>query len=121
MIEVDAARRVLGRGEAAEGVVSTFRNDGIAVRPLRPLDAEELVQQLASQPVDLILVAKTARTLPVSAVLEQVAAVGKDIPVVVMVDASSTPSVVDDLINGASAVAVRSRPDHLLKIGRAHV
>ncbi|RZZ87060.1 GGDEF/EAL domain-containing response regulator [Pseudoxanthomonas winnipegensis] len=106
-------------GEAAEGVVSTFRNDGIAVRPLRPLDAEELVQQLASQPVDLILVAKTARTLPVSTVLEQVAAVGKDIPVVVMVDASGTPSVVDDLINGASAVAVRSRPDHLLSVLRA--
>jgi len=45
-------------GDAAEAVVSTFRNEGIAVRALRPLDLDELARQLASQPVDLVLAAR---------------------------------------------------------------
>ncbi len=105
-------------GEAAEAVVSTFRNDGIAVRPLRPLDPSELAQQLSHQPVDLILVAKGSSAIPVPTVLAQVGAGSKDIPVIVMIDAVGDASVIDDLVGGARAVAMRSRPDHLLKVAR---
>ena len=52
-------------GDAAEAVVSTFRNEGIAVRALRPLDLDELTRQLASQPVDLVLAARGARGMAV--------------------------------------------------------
>src|SRR5690606_19113949 len=37
--------------EAAEAIVSTLRNAGIAVRPLRPASADELAGMLAAQPV----------------------------------------------------------------------
>jgi len=105
-------------GEAAEAVVSTFRNEGIAVRPLRPLDLDELAQQLSSQPVDLVLAAKSARVIPMDAVLAQVAASGKDIPIIILVDAPGDASVVDDLVHGARAAALRSRQDHLLSVLR---
>ncbi|SEL01468.1 diguanylate cyclase/phosphodiesterase [Pseudoxanthomonas sp. GM95] len=105
-------------GEAAEAVVSTFRNGGIAVRALRPLDPEELTQQLASQQIDLILAAKSARAIPMDTVLSTVAASGKDIPIIVMIDAPGDASVVDDLVHGARAVALRPRQDHLLSVLR---
>lgn len=105
-------------GEAAEAVVSTFRNEGIAVRPLRPLDLDELTQQLANQPVDLILAAKSARVIPMDAVLSRVAASGKDIPIIILVDAPGDASVVDDLVHGARAAALRTRQDHLLSVLR---
>lgn len=105
-------------GDAAEAVVSTFRNEGIAVRALRPLDLDELARQLASQPVDLVLAARGARGIPVHDVLAQVLASGKDIPVVIMIDAPGDASVIDELVHGARALALRTRPDHLLSVLR---
>jgi len=105
-------------GDAAEAVVSTFRNEGIAVRALRPLDLDELTRQLASQPVDLVLAARGARGIPVHDVLAQVLASGKDIPVLIMIDAPGDASVIDELVHGARALVLRTRPDHLLSVLR---
>ena len=69
--------------EDAEAIVSTLRNGGIAVRPLRPLDAGELGQMVASQPMDLLLASRTAKGIPLATVLAQVDGSGKDIPVIV--------------------------------------
>ena len=41
--------------EDAEAIVSALRNDGIAVRPLRPGSPEELDAMLADQSVDVVL------------------------------------------------------------------
>lgn len=105
-------------GDAAEAVVSTFRNEGIAVRALRPLDLDELTRQLASQPVDLVLAARGARGIAVHDVLAQVLASGKDIPVLIMIDAPGDASVIDELVHGARALVLRTRPDHLLSVLR---
>ena len=56
-------------GEDAEAVVSAFRNGGIAIRPHRPLNAAELASMLATQSIDLVLAARTSRTLPLETVL----------------------------------------------------
>src|SRR3546814_12827429 len=48
--------------EDAEAIVSTLRNAGIAVRPLRPDSAESLAEMLADQAVDLVLAAQGATT-----------------------------------------------------------
>lgn len=50
--------------EDAEAIVSTLRNGGIAVRPLRPLDAGELGQMVAGQPMDLLLASRSAKGIP---------------------------------------------------------
>ena len=41
--------------EAAEGIVTTLRNAGIAVRPLRPASEDEFAAMVGAQPVDLVV------------------------------------------------------------------
>lgn len=103
-------------GEDAEAVVSAFRNGGIAIRPHRPLDIAELAATLASQPIDMVLAAKSSRTISLEAVLAQVAASGKDIPVIALADAIDEAGLIGDLALGARAIAMRGRNEHLLKV-----
>ncbi|KAF1710402.1 PAS domain S-box protein [Pseudoxanthomonas kalamensis DSM 18571] len=103
-------------GEDAEAVVSLFRNAGVAVRPLRPLDPDELRTQLDAQPVDLVLAARSATAVPLETVLTAVAACGKDIPVVVLADALDEQALLDAHAAGARGVALRGRNEHLLKL-----
>lgn len=100
--------------EAAEAVVSTLRNAGIAVRPSRPENAEELAQQVAQQSPDLILVARNAALVPPTAVLQQVAASGKDLPVLLLVDEIDEAAVLEAVGLGARGVVLRRRNDHIV-------
>lgn len=102
--------------EDAEAVVTAFRNGGIAIRPHRPVNAEELAGMLAAQPIDLVLAAKSSRAVPLPAVLSQVSASGKDIPVIALVDAIDESAVIGDLALGARAVALRGRNEHMLAV-----
>ena len=104
--------------EDAEAIVSTLRNGGIAVRPLRPLDAGELGQMVASQPMDLLLASRTAKGIPLATVLAQVDGSGKDIPVIVLADAITETDLLADQAAGARAVALRGRPEHVLTVLR---
>ncbi len=104
--------------EDAEAIVSAFRNGGIAVRPLRPIDADELGNMLASQPVDMVLAAKSAQVLPLATVLGQVSANSKDIPVIVLADALDETEFVRDLAGGARAVVLRSNNEHVIAVLR---
>ena len=103
-------------GEDAEAVVSAFRNSGIAIRPHRPLNAAELSATLASQQVDMVLASKSSQAIPLELVLSQVAASGKDIPVISLVEAIDEATLVGDLAQGARSVALRGRFEHLLKL-----
>lgn len=104
--------------EDAEAIVSTLRNGGIAVRPLRPLDAGELGQMVAGQPMDLLIASRSAKGIPLATVLGQVDASGKDIPVIVLADAISEADLLADQAAGARAVALRGRPEHVLTVLR---
>lgn len=106
-------------GEDAEAIVSTLRNGGIAVRPLRPLDADELAQMVASQPMDLVLAARSARGIPLSGVLSTVDASGKDIPVIVLADAITESDWLSDQASGARGVVLRGRAEHLFHVLRS--
>lgn len=103
-------------GEDAEAVVNVFRNNGVAVRPLRPLNAEELATQVGTQPIDLVLAARGAQSVPLPTVLATVAASGKDIPVVVLSDGIDERLLAADIAGGARNVALRRPAEHLLKV-----
>ena len=66
--------------EAAEAIVSGLRNSGIAVRPSRPENDEELVALLNDRTFELVLAAHGARIVPVERVMQLVASSGKDLP-----------------------------------------
>lgn len=103
-------------GEGAETIVSTLRNGGITVRPLRPLDEAELTTMVASQAIDLVLATHGARTLPLDKVLAGIDASGKDIPVVILADAVDENLLTSDLKRGVRAIALRGRNEHLLGV-----
>ena len=100
--------------ESAEAIVSTLRNSGIAVRPSRPQSAEELSQAL-SQPIDLVLAANSY-AIPQLLLTQQVAASGKDIPMILLTDSIDAQMLLDSAANGIRAIALRQQPDHLLSV-----
>ncbi len=104
-------------GENAETIVSTLRNSGIAVRPTRPQHSEELAQALATQPIDLVLVA-AAQSIPLLQVTQQIAASGKDIPMILLAESINENKWVEAGANGIRAIALRHRPEHLLAVVR---
>ena len=104
-------------GENAETIVSTLRNSGIAVRPARPQHAEELAQILGSQPIDLVLAAP-AQSIPLLLVTQQIAASGKDIPMILLAESIDENEWVEAGANGIRAIALRNRPEHLLAVVR---
>ena len=62
--------------EDAEAIVSGLRNAGIAVRPVRAANAEEL-DAAVSGAADLVLAALSSKALPFADALQRVAASGK--------------------------------------------
>src|SRR5690348_14771961 len=106
--------------EAAEAIVSTLRNAGIAVRPLRPDSSESLAEMLGgeAQAVDLVLAAQDATLVPLAAVLETIKASGKDLPVVTIVDRVDDASLTQALAAGVRGIALRHQPQQLLGVVR---
>ncbi|MBB6065122.1 diguanylate cyclase (GGDEF)-like protein/PAS domain S-box-containing protein [Pseudoxanthomonas broegbernensis] len=103
--------------EDAEAIVSALRNGGIAVRPLRPQNAAELAQMVASQPVDLVMAADSA-AMTLEQVRTQVAASGKDVPLLALVEAVDESAVLDALGSGVRALVLKHRPEHVLETVR---
>jgi len=100
--------------ENAEAVVSTLRNSGLAVRPLRPRDADELDEMIGTQAIDLVLAAYAAEGIPLADVVARVRASGKDLPVVALLDGMDEATLIATLEADARVVALRGNPEHLL-------
>jgi len=104
--------------EDAEQVVSQLRNGGMAVRPVRAESREHLVEQLDSQPIDLVLVNLRSKLMPVGDVVRQATQAGKDRAIIAL-----TPSITDDVAlalqrAGVFSFALRSHPEHLQAVVR---
>ena len=115
-MQKDSAMRLLivdDRVEDAEAIVSALRNGGIAVRPLRPQNTAELEHMLASQPVDLVLAAASV-AMPLEQVQVQVAASGKDLPLLLLVDRIEEAAVLGMAEAGLRALVLKHNPAHLL-------
>lgn len=100
--------------EDAESIVSALRNGGIAVRAIRPESVEELTEALGKQPVDVVVAAWQARSLPFDAVAQAVKRSKRPLGLV----ASST-RIDEEILLGAAAagahhVVLRSRPEQIL-------
>lgn len=112
-----ALRLVLVDDQAneAEAIVSSLRNAGIAVRPLRAESLDELAGQLAQQPVDMVLAEHASTLMPFNEVAAVVMGCGRDVPLLAVLD-GITDEILDSVqAQGAQAVALRSRPQQFLK------
>lgn len=100
--------------EDAETVVSALRNGGLAVRPLRPRDGDELDTMLGAQAIDLVLAAFSAQGIPLADVVQRVHASGKDLPVIALLDEINEDTIATALDADARVVTLRDNPEHLL-------
>lgn len=105
--------------EAAEAIVSSLRNSGIAVRPTRPENADALGELLSQQPPDLVLAAHGAQSVPFEQVMQRVDASGKDLPVLVLHDSIDDARLLQARDMGARGVVLRGHLDHLQDTVRA--
>ncbi len=99
--------------EAAEGIVSALRNGGIAVRPTRPETEDELAASINGQPLDVVLAARDAKSLPLAKVAQVVSASGKDLPLLLVVDSADDAAMLLALEHHARGVVLRNRVDHV--------
>lgn len=104
--------------EDAEQTISILRNGGIAIRPTRPENTEQLESAIAGQTVDLVVAWRDATSIPFADVLQTVAASGKDIPVVALLGAIDEDSLLDAVASGARNVVLRGRATHLQSVVR---
>ncbi len=120
-IDKDTALRLMlvdDQVNEAEAIVSSLRNAGIAVRPLRPESLDELAQMLGQQTVDLVLAEHASSQLPFNEVAAIVMGCGRDVPLLAVLD-GITDEILDSVqALGAQAVALRGRPQQFLKTVR---
>ena len=102
----------------AEAIVSSLRNAGIAVRPLRPESLDELASQLAQQQVDLVLAEYASQHLPFNEVALVVGGCGRDVPLLAVLDGLTDETLDAVQALGAQGVALRGRPQQLLGMVR---
>jgi multidomain signaling protein FimX len=99
--------------EAAEAIASGLRNGGIAVRPSRPENEEELATMIGGQPLDLVLASGDAKSIPLATVMQGVVSSGKDLPVLVVVDAVDDATFLQAQERGARGLLLRGRAPHI--------
>ncbi|QOW25428.1 EAL domain-containing protein [Lysobacter sp. H23M47] len=97
----------------AEAIANTLRNSGIAVRPSRPETADALAGLLATQPMDLLLVARSSQAIPLEQVVAQVGSSGKDLPMVAMVETMDAEQMLEMSNLGIHATVLRDQPAHM--------
>ncbi|HVF35485.1 MAG TPA: diguanylate cyclase, partial [Candidatus Saccharimonadia bacterium] len=102
----------------AEQIVSVLRNGGIAVRPVRAESAEHLAQQLQSQPFDLVVVNPASKIVSIQGAADAVAKSGKDLPLIVLIAAATDETILNPYRDGASAVAIRGKSEHVHRVFR---
>jgi multidomain signaling protein FimX len=97
--------------EDAEHAISVLRNAGVAVRPTRAIDVEQLKAALES-PQDLVFYSMRAKKLTLKDAVEAVTKTGKDIPVLAVVDSLTQDQLLSVLRDGARSVLIRGVTDY---------
>ena len=104
--------------DEAEQIISMLRNGGIAVRPSRAANEAELDDLLERQTPDLILANLVSRDLPLRQAAEAMNRTGKDIALIAYGAKPDDATVVEAFREGARALALQGRADHLQMIVR---
>lgn len=104
--------------EDAEHLISVLRNGGIAVRPVRAESADHLAHQLAQQPFDIVVIDPKNKVATIREAADAIAKSGKDVSLVTLIPAASDETILGPYRDGANAVAIRTRPEHILRVVR---
>lgn len=109
---VDAPIRLLivnDDAEDAEAIVSHLRNAGLAIRPARATNLDELDTHLAAHPFDVLLAASPCAGMSDAEILQRAEANGRDLPVVVEVDHIDDALLIALTDSGAGGIVLRGQ------------
>ncbi len=98
----------------AEQLISVLRNHGLAVRPTRVIDDEELQQALTAHVQDLLLCAPGLGGLSIEIALRVLEQSGKDVPVLVLSEADDARLRTEIMAMGAMDLVSKSDSEHFL-------
>jgi diguanylate cyclase (GGDEF)-like protein/PAS domain S-box-containing protein len=99
--------------EQAEFLINHIRNGGIAVRPEQAKDVEDLEELIGQNKIDVMLANFNGANITLSAAAGTIKKLGKDIPLIAVVDQLNVETVLDALAKGARDVVLRDQPKHI--------
>ena len=104
--------------EEAEQLISMLRNGGMPVRPARAENADELVAHLDGHTPDVILVNPESKAIKLSDVTSIANLGGKDMAIIAVVTHPNENLIVSAFNDGARALALRNRAEHVQSVVR---
>ncbi|WP_154222191.1 EAL domain-containing response regulator [Marinicella rhabdoformis] len=99
--------------EEAERILSLLRNYQIAVRPTRCIDEEALLGILERKPIDIVLCQQLQNDLPVLTTIDHIKRMGKDIPVIALLENFDADLVQESIENGCNSYCTAKLPEHM--------
>jgi diguanylate cyclase (GGDEF)-like protein/PAS domain S-box-containing protein len=104
--------------EEAEQIISLLRNTGIAVRPARATDADQVQAALTELEPDLVMFDPDNGAVTLPEVVRMLAAHGSDYALLGLVATLDDRQVADLFVQGAQGVVARGTPSQLLAVLR---
>lgn len=102
--------------EEAEQIISLLRNSGIAVRPARATNAEQVQAALVELEPDIVMFDPAITTLKLREVVKLLDAYGRDYALLGLVNTMDNQLVADLFVDGARGVASRTHPKQLTAV-----
>jgi multidomain signaling protein FimX len=97
--------------EDAEQSISVLRNAGIAVRPTRAVDVDQLKAALEN-PQDLVLLSIKSKKITLKETVETITRTGKDIPILAVLESLTQENALEALRGGARTILLRGVTDY---------
>jgi diguanylate cyclase (GGDEF)-like protein/PAS domain S-box-containing protein len=102
--------------EEAEQIISLLRNTGIAVRPARATNIEQIQAAVNELEPDVVMYDPAITTISLDETMKVLDAYGRDYSLLGLVDAIDNQVVADLFVHGARGVASRSQPKQLVAV-----
>jgi diguanylate cyclase (GGDEF)-like protein/PAS domain S-box-containing protein len=102
--------------EEAEQIISLLRNNGIAVRPARATNVEQLQATVNELGPDVVMFDPAVTSITLDEAMGVLEAYGRDFSLLGLVDAMESELVADLFVHGARGVASRNHPKQLISV-----
>jgi len=102
--------------EEAEQIISLLRNTGIAVRPARATNVEQLKAAVNELEPDVVMFDPAVSTLALSEAVRVLEAFGRDYALLGLINMMDNHSVADLFVHGVRGIALRSQPKQLVLV-----
>ncbi|GGY23655.1 GGDEF-domain containing protein [Rhodanobacter panaciterrae] len=102
--------------EEAEQIISLLRNTGIAVRPARATNVEQLQTAVNELEPDVVMFDPAVTTITLAEAVKVLDAYGRDYSLLGLVNTFENQVIADMFVHGARGVASRSQPKQLIAV-----